>query len=404
MKIIIIIFLVHFPLSSFCLAKADFSGYYRQSKKRSSVELPVWQVRNSYEQGISGTGFFVEKNLFVTNFHVLLSLLKTRGIQDIVLVQEEGSSVLKVEEVLALSAFYDLALFKIRGKVSRHLEVSQRMPKANAPLFVPVYLSDGTFGKIKKTGAVFYEDDQSYIFPVNHCDLSRVNGGPVLNSSEKVVGISFQSEGENILAVIKPKPLKDFIANKEGLNCSHFKDVESCVKKEIDNLKHIAKEGYPGALTHLIRLMHYVSEGNDKDFELAVRGLLKIKDPVHAKTQHLLARMHYSGIGTERNIQRAFDLWIKAAKQNYVLAQYNLANKKIKKDSAWAFQWLFQAANLGYVKAQFDLGMIYYEVKNFETASFFLNQAADQSYARAKTFLRELQIDGKLSGQTSEKM
>lgn len=403
MKNFIIIFLLYIPLSAFCLAKADFSRYHTYSKRKSPIESSVWNIRNLHEQGFSGTGFFIEKNLFITNFHGLLSLLKAGGLRNIVLVQEDDSVALRIEKVMAVAAFYDLALLKIRRRAGHYLTVSQQMPEADASLFVPGYFSGGVFGRIEKSGKIFYEDDQSYVFPVDHCNIFEVIGGPVLNESRKVVGISFQSEGENILAAIKLNHLKEFISNKKGLNCSHFKDVESCTKAEMENLKHMAKKGHPGALSHLIRLMYYIDGENNKDLELVVGRLLEIKDPIHAKTQHLLARMYYS-IGTKQNIQQALLLWKKAARQSYVLSQYSLANKKVGKDSSWAVQWLLQAASLGYVKAQYDLGKIYYKARNFEPAFFFLNQAARQGYAKAKTFLRESRMNRKLLEQASEKI
>jgi len=113
--------------------------------------------------------------------------------------------------------------------------------------------------------------------------------------------------------------------------------------------------------------------------------------------------MYYS-VGAEQNIRRAFLLWKKAARQNYILAQYSLANEEVGKDSAWAIQWLLQAASLGYVKAQYDLGKIYHKAQNFETASFFLGQAANQGYTKAQTALKKLQIDRENLRKTSEKM
>ncbi len=355
------------------------------------ADRAVWSVRGIGGNSAVGTGFFVGKRLFVTNFHVLLALLETNEAHDIILSQKESSSVLKIKKTLALSALYDLALLEIEGSAPHFLEVKSELPSDGAALFLSSYLGHSDFKRIKKTGKIFYKDDQSYIFPVDHSRLAGISGSPVLNRKGQAVGVSFQSEGENILAVIKPYYLKRFILRREGSACSGFKDIELCIKKEMDNLKRAAKKGQPAASHHLFRLMYYSDRGSDEDFDLAGAWLKKAVDQNHAKALHLKANMHYAGTLAEQNIFQALFLWQKAAKQNYALSQYNLA---IKGDQimggAALIQWLRRAAGNGYVKAQYDLAVINYNDGNRKKAILLFKQAAEQGYAKAQTFLEKL--------------
>ena len=115
MKYFIVFILLSILFVSFPSAKADFPDeLFLQSE---NPELSVWRILSFEEDEYQlkfATGFFVEKNLFVTNFHVVFDILQRRNTSSIFLSQESNSPIVEIKRVVALSALYDLALLENR--------------------------------------------------------------------------------------------------------------------------------------------------------------------------------------------------------------------------------------------------------------------------------------------------
>ena len=185
-------------------------------------------------------------NHFITNFHVINSLLhapypedvpQNRLENEIVLSQEGNSSVLKVKRVLAVSALYDLVLFEMEEDVIDYLSPRENPPESSENLFLIAYL-DGGVTKIRKTGDISYEGSKSYFFPVDHSDLGGASGSPVLDEQGLIVGVTFIGL-ENLLGAIKINYLKEFISGNIGLKCSGHNSARVCIEEETQNLKEL---------------------------------------------------------------------------------------------------------------------------------------------------------------------
>ena len=67
--------------------------------------------------------------------------------------------------------------------------------------------------------------------------------------------------------------------------------------------------------------------------------------------------------GFERNLRKAFDLYVKAAKSGYTEAQFRLARAyengelNLKENNEKAYDWYEQAANNGHIEAMFVLAL-----------------------------------------------
>ena len=347
-----------------------------------------------------GTGFFVGKNHFITNFHVIYPMLK--NIESITLSQEGNPTDLKVTNILALSAIYDLALVEVETKhFTNFLSLRESLPEPYEDLYVPAYLNNH-FVNIKKTGNTFFHGTSHLSFAVNHFFLPGVSGSPVLDEQGQVVGVSSEAI-HNILFALSMSDLKEFIIGNTGSNCSHFINLKSCAEKEIENLKDLATAGSVEAQRQLA-MMYFYGIRTEKSWDKVVQWLSKAVEQVYVPAQDRLAMMSFNGEGIEKNRDKAVQWLSKAAKQAYALAQDHLVmmyhyDKKIEKNVDKAFQWMSKAAKQAYAPAQYHLAMMYYNgegtEKNWDKAFQWLSKAAEQAYAPAQYQLALVYFSGK---------
>ena len=419
-------------------SKADFI----ELPKTSGVNKSVWKISN--DSLSSGTVFFIGPKLFVTNFHVMSSQLapgydcyvelqsdeqpessnekciKRNDIEHITLSQEGNHSVLKVNRILALSAFYDLALVETDNPVSDYLILSESPLKPEEEFLIQGY-PNGYFKEMKKTGSILFSgSDLDYSFPVNYTPFMAMrfqgaSGAPVLNKQGEVVAVIY-SAVVNILSAVALNHLKEFITGETGLDCTDFVNAEECIRREIESLKELAETNSPVAQFKL-SVMYSEGEWLEEDPEKAFELYVKAANQGYAVAQHNLGGMISMGTEKgfkkiERDFQKAFEWYTKAADQGYAPSQYDLGDmyrraEGVEKDLQKAVGWLTQSANQGYAPAQYDLGDMYRRAegvkKDLQKAIGWLTQSANQGYAPAQYVLGEMYAEGEGVEKDSQK-
>lgn len=140
-----------------------------------------------------GTGFFIEKGVIATNYHVI------KGASSITVDLKNGKEY-KVDTILGYDEGLDLALLSLPG-VGTPLAISKFAPKTGDTAYAigsPLGL-DNTFSKGIISNASRISDDVEYI--QTDAALSSGNsGGPLLNVYGEVIGINTMqySEGQNL--------------------------------------------------------------------------------------------------------------------------------------------------------------------------------------------------------------
>ncbi len=147
-------------------------------------------------------------------------------------------------------------------------------------------------------------------------------------------------------------------------------------------------------------------EGCNKS-ERAAFDLYKIiaEQANNAEAQNVLGYKYYFGIGTKKDWKRAYEWWMKSAKQGFPEAMQHLATmymygQYVEQDDKQAFAWTKKAANLGNAVAQYHMGLVYlhgaYEgVKvDYKKALDWLTKAAEQGVSLAKCDLGVMYRDG----------
>ena len=359
------------------------------SSSTKEKTLPsVWKISNSSS---SGTTFAISPNQMITNFHVLSEMLKDEGsLKDIVLIQSVvGSSQLKIQQILKVSALYDLVLFETKETVSNYLKLTDNFLDPKEELSIVGY-PKGVLKTIQKTGNLFQADSLSS-FLVNIIDVGGLSGSPVLNIQGEVVGVACGSIS-NLLRFTKVSDIQKLLSGKDSTLCSSFPSPIKCFEQEMRNLRQMAEEGSAFAQYRLANI-YREGIGTEINRDLAFEWFKKSAEQGFAPAQYVLAVRYLEGIGTEINEDLAFKWYKKSADQGYAPAQYGLAymyamglGKKVNRNLV--FELYKKSAEQGYAPAQYSLADTYRQgfgtEINEDLAFKWYKKSADQGYEPAK--------------------
>src|SRR6185312_11430136 len=103
---------------------------------------------------------------------------------------------------------------------------------------------------------------------------------------------------------------------------------------------------------------------NKKKLEKAIELYQKAAEQGYAAAQNNLGGCYYNGTGVEKDEQKAVKWYQKAAEQGYAAAQNNLGTcyyngTGVEKNKQKEVEWYLKAAEQGYAAAQNNLGACY---------------------------------------------
>lgn len=139
------------------------------------------------------------------------------------------------------------------------------------------------------------------------------------------------------------------------------------------------------------------SEKSTKYYEKALHGFIQIEpkaEKLRPYVQYRIGKMYCYGSGTDKDHEKSFEWFKKAAQAGNKFAQYSLANQYyygngVEKDLSYAHMWYTKSASQGMPYACYALARMYYKGEEVEKN----NETAHRYYARALSGF--LAIEGK---------
>ena len=354
----------------------------------------VWMLSG---EEATGSGFFLNPRLLVTNFHVAAQLLKLRDLSNIVLSQNGKAGEIEIQRIILADAVRDIALLETDRDAPFYLSLREE------PLFEAELLSEnenvfvlgypgGAFRAIKNTTSLRRFHNEMTFF-IDHTEMEGASGGPVLDSQGLAVGILYAGVGNMVIAA-ELAQLQSALKEATDTPCGK-EHPERCLKRSFDLALKAAGEGNVVAQ---FRVGHIYEEGYGVEQDLAKAAFWygQAAEQGDTAAQDNLGSMYWEGNGVEQDLEKAALWFERAAEQGYAAAQNNLGimyrkGLGVKQDLEKAVYWFERAAEQGYAAAQYNLGIIYwkgYGVKrDLEKAIFWLNQATEQGHTTAQFIL-----------------
>ena len=127
--------------------------------------------------------------------------------------------------------------------------------------------------------------------------------------------------------------------------------MEPTLEEKLKAVIELCEEGDPEMCAFLGKEFYY-GINVPQDLDRALRYLTVASENGDAISQFTLGFMYWSGRGTEPDLDKAFELFLKAAEQDVPEAMYNVAKilltKDYEKNKDEAIRWLKRSANAGY--------------------------------------------------------
>ena len=393
----------------------------------------VWWIKASLGNGmaVGGSGFFLNRRILVTNFHVLESFGEA-DLKDIVLSRNGEPGEIGINRLIATSAVYDVAFLETDRDAPAYLSLRETALAEKENVFVLGY-PWREFRILRKTGPLmrfvgFME------FPVNYAkELTGLSGGPATDSEGYVSGILHKS-AENSAVFTEQDRLNSVLEGSAGVRCKNDVSHKECLNEALRLASKRAEtgdtaaqfdvgyrrllRGKDGAVYWINRAaeqghvtaqyylgsMYYDGKGVEQNLEKALYWTKKAAEQGHAVAQHALGNMYYDGEGVEQNLENALYWTKKAAEQGHLPSQFNLGFSYLNsEDFKRAAVWMTKTAEQGDATARFNLGLMHFYgdgvEKNFEKTVYWMSKAAEQGYATALEYL--FTADSPLSSETS---
>ena len=133
--------------------------------------------------------------------------------------------------------------------------------------------------------------------------------------------------------------------------------MEPTMEEKLKACIALCEEGDPEMCAFLGKEFYY-GINIPQDLERALQYLTVAAESGDAISQFTLGFMYWSGRGTEPDIDKAHELFLKASEQDIPEAMYNVAKillaKDFEKNKDEAIGWLRRSANAGY-DAAYDM-------------------------------------------------
>ncbi|MCX7877363.1 MAG: S1C family serine protease [Ignavibacteria bacterium] len=174
------------------------------------------------KKGSVASGFFINPNIFITNYHVTYDLdIKTA------FIEMNDKRKFRLRKIIAEYKINDLAILETREESEHYLELTASDIRENSVVYsignptdeeMNVDYFKMTVGRIRKvdTDTWFYKSDKEYMHEglvIQHTAVIKPgnSGGPLLNQEGKVIGVNTFFYGDSINNAIHINELTEIL-------------------------------------------------------------------------------------------------------------------------------------------------------------------------------------------------
>ena len=232
-QLLLFIFFFLFPLIGISQTTTEIA------KKTIQSTVSIVALDNSLQPLGFGSGFIMDDGLIVTNVHVV------EGCSSAYILVNGQEKKIKIEGYVAIDKANDLVILKVSGINQKSLELGfQEIPEIGEKIFAVGNPKgfNGTFSEGIVSGIRNFDNNQ--VLQITAPISPGSSGGPVLNSSGKVVGVAFASfnEGQNLNFAIPIKYVHNLLNNKISL--TPISNIKKPLKSpKTSSIKPNIKEG-----------------------------------------------------------------------------------------------------------------------------------------------------------------
>ena len=372
----------------------------------------------------TGSGFFIEKSILVTNNHVV------EKNDTIYLKTPTGKTDIGV--VILRDSVNDLAILKTTKSNYKPIKFGD-YSKVKLGDKVSVISSPGGFfgtlsqGIVSAKRELNNKNELQITATISHGS----SGSPVLNEKLELIGISVGGiKGrQKINFAIPVTYLQNLITKNKNLlvKLNKFNVEEEIKKQELKNLQnkrspksqieltrhYYQKKQYKKAFywskqaalqgnvigQYNTGLMYYNGEGVRKDYSKAFDWYKQAAFQGDTIAKNNIGVMYYEGLGVDKNHVRAFHWFRKSARKGYALSQFNTGlmyynGEGTKRNYSKAFYWFNKTSSQNHANAQYNIGVMYYKgqgvKRDYSKAFQWFNKASENGDPQAKKILRKL--------------
>ena len=369
------------------------------------------------EDGLGyGTGFFVDQQTLVTNYHVIALLLlnssDSSDFEDLLESSyiEKGEQKYSITDIKNVSVVNDLVVLQVEGYQGPVLELAEEEMHPDDAISIPGFPSVDKnpeyiasielreiIGRIGKT--VF--DCSPFEIPLMldfFGALGGASGSPILNPKGQVIGVLHSFAGEAFACGTETKYLRELLQSHRSQNVSMydflknkiFESLNQAIKeKDINAQYRVGSLLLQGWIPEAMLTNHLSIDNDIHPKMLAVNLVETLAEQGNAASQLLLSKLYVSGLVVNKTGSTAEEIVL------------------IEPDIQQGLQWMKRAADQGLISAQYRVSGILYngyyinkesEQHNHltfdkEQALAYLEAAADQNYIPAQFVLDKLKLN-----------
>lgn len=188
-KIMLLIFALSLCSPSLVSSQAGFSAWLEDA-----LQSVVTIYSSNATESIVGSGFFISRNVIITNFHVVEDFYE--GYYDRAWIETNNNESYYIQKILAVDIECDLAMVQVdlpRYVETKPLSLNVSLPKIGEEILVigsPLELKGSvTRGIISSVRDGLWIETKE--IQIDAAISSGSSGGPVLNTKGEVIGVAY---------------------------------------------------------------------------------------------------------------------------------------------------------------------------------------------------------------------